>query len=110
MIAVLNFYVELKRSSFSYLVGTEFFHIRSFEFSFLTFPQNIPYKFTKRYLDEKKDQVTLQVSDGRTWIVKFSVNVVSSGQHKAKFSHTWKNFARDNNLEVGDVCVFELIN
>ncbi|XVF15648.1 hypothetical protein REPUB_Repub09cG0172600 [Reevesia pubescens] len=71
---------------------------------------NIPYKFVKTYLDEKEDQVILQVSDGRNWIVKFSVNVVTSGQHKAKFSHTWKDFARDNNLEVGDVCVFELIN
>ncbi|XVE82718.1 hypothetical protein DITRI_Ditri16bG0028500 [Diplodiscus trichospermus] len=71
---------------------------------------NIPFKFAKKYIDENKDQVTLQVSDGRTWTVKFAVNVVSSGQHKAKFHHYWKSFAWDNNLQVGDVCVFELIN
>ncbi|XP_022740304.1 B3 domain-containing protein LOC_Os12g40080-like isoform X2 [Durio zibethinus] len=71
---------------------------------------SIPYKFVKRYLDEKKDQVILQVSDGRTWIVKFSVKVFTCGQHKAEFYHAWRAFARDNNLEVGDVCVFELIN
>ncbi|XVF15647.1 hypothetical protein REPUB_Repub09cG0172500 [Reevesia pubescens] len=71
---------------------------------------SIPYKFVKKYLDEKKDQVILQVSDGRTWIVKFSVKIFTSGQHKAEFYHTWRAFAKDNNLEVGDVCIFELIN
>ncbi|KAK8321054.1 hypothetical protein V6Z11_A12G077200 [Gossypium hirsutum] len=69
----------------------------------------IPYKFVKRYLDEEKEEAILQVSDGRTWVVKFAVKVFTGGQHKAEFS-TWRAFARDNNLEVGDVCVFELIN
>ncbi|XVF17770.1 hypothetical protein REPUB_Repub10bG0152100 [Reevesia pubescens] len=71
---------------------------------------SIPYKFVKRYLDEKKEQIILQVSDGRTWVVKLSVKEFTSGQHKAEFYHTWRAFAQDNNLEVGDVCVFELIN
>ncbi|KAK9038800.1 hypothetical protein V6N11_023653 [Hibiscus sabdariffa] len=70
---------------------------------------SVPYKFVKRYLDEEKDEAILQVADGRTWIVKFAVKVVTGGQHKAEFS-TWKTFAKDNNLVVGDVCVFELIN
>ncbi|KAK6258455.1 hypothetical protein SCA6_012929 [Theobroma cacao] len=71
---------------------------------------NIPYKFAKRHVDEKEDRVILQVSDGRRWIVKFSVKVTNSGQRKARFYDTWRAFAQDNNLEVGDVCVFELIN
>ncbi|KAK8717525.1 hypothetical protein V6N13_044790 [Hibiscus sabdariffa] len=70
---------------------------------------SVPYKFVKRYLDEEKDEAILQVADGRTWIVKFAVKVVTGGQHKAEFS-SWRSFAKDNNLEVGDVCVFELIN
>ncbi|TYH37960.1 hypothetical protein ES332_D12G077100v1 [Gossypium tomentosum] len=69
----------------------------------------IPYKFVKRHLDEEKEEAILRVSDGRTWVVKFTVKVFTGGQHKAEFS-TWRAFARDNNLEVGDVCVFELIN
>ncbi|KAG8474659.1 hypothetical protein CXB51_031176 [Gossypium anomalum] len=71
---------------------------------------SIPYKFVNQYLDEEKEEAILRVSDGRTWVVKFAVKVVTGGQHKAEFSHTWRAFARDNNLEVGDVCVFELIN
>ncbi|GMI68864.1 hypothetical protein HRI_000555700 [Hibiscus trionum] len=71
---------------------------------------SVPYKFVKRYLDEEKDEAILQVADGRTWIVKFAVKVVTAGQHKAEFFSTWRTFAEDNNLEVGDVCVFELIN
>ncbi|KAK8674024.1 hypothetical protein V6N13_112330 [Hibiscus sabdariffa] len=70
---------------------------------------SVPYKFVKRYLDEEKDEAILQVANGRTWIVKFAVKVVTGGQHKAEFSN-WRTFAKGNNLEVGDVCVFELIN
>ncbi|XVF59517.1 hypothetical protein PTKIN_Ptkin07bG0282200 [Pterospermum kingtungense] len=70
----------------------------------------IPCKFAEMYLDGNKGQVILQVPDRGTWTVKFSVNVMGSGQHKAQFYNTWKDFAHGNNLEVGDVCVFELIN
>ncbi|XP_039061283.1 B3 domain-containing protein Os03g0619600-like [Hibiscus syriacus] len=70
---------------------------------------SVPYKFVKSYLDEEKDEAVLQVADGRTWIVKFAVKVVTAGQHKAEFSN-WRTFAQDNNLNVKDVCVFELIN
>ncbi|KAE8723352.1 hypothetical protein F3Y22_tig00012493pilonHSYRG00050 [Hibiscus syriacus] len=76
---------------------------------FLAFLQSVPYKFVKSYLDEEKDEAVLQVADGRTWIVKFAVKVVTAGQHKAEFSN-WRTFAQDNNLNVKDVCVFELIN
>lgn len=70
----------------------------------------IPYKFAETYLNGNKGQVSLQVPDGRTWTLKFSVDVMGSGQHKAQFHNNWADFAQDNNLEVGDVCVFELID
>ncbi|KAK8606805.1 hypothetical protein V6N13_052562 [Hibiscus sabdariffa] len=70
---------------------------------------NVPYKFVKSYLDKEKNEAVLRVADGRTWIVRFAVNEVTGGQHRAEFC-PWRTFARDNNLEVGDVCVFELIN
>ncbi|KAK8653763.1 hypothetical protein V6N13_127747 [Hibiscus sabdariffa] len=70
---------------------------------------NVPYKFVKSYLDKEKNEAVLQVADGRTWTVRLAINVVTGGQHKAEF-YPLKTFAQDNNLEVGDVCVFELIN
>lgn len=41
------------------------------------------------------------LGDDRTWIVKYCQRRISSG---------WKIFASDNNLKVGDVCLFEMIN
>lgn len=41
------------------------------------------------------------LGDDRTWIVKYCQSRISSG---------WKIFASDNNLKVGDVCLFEMIN
>ncbi|MCD7472242.1 hypothetical protein HAX54_013268 [Datura stramonium] len=46
--------------------------------------------------------VVLRVSSKREWNVKCSL-----GTSNAKFSAGWKKFVLDNNLKVGDVCVFE---
>ena len=46
--------------------------------------------------------VTLGVSDGRTWPVNYSSST-------RKLSKGWRTFASGNNLEAGDVCIFELI-
>ncbi|KAG6749317.1 hypothetical protein POTOM_046361 [Populus tomentosa] len=66
---------------------------------------NLPFKFADRYFKEKNGEVILQVSEGRLWTVDYSWKL------KKTFlcSYNWMEFARDNNLEVGDVCVFELI-
>lgn len=48
----------------------------------------------------------LRVSGGRTWPVKlhqYSKTVL-------KFQTGWMTFVQDNGLEIGDVCVFMLIN
>ena len=47
----------------------------------------------------------LQVSEGKQWHVR----CVCTSQG-AKLSKGWTEFAWDNNLEEGDVCVFELVN
>ncbi|MED6123102.1 hypothetical protein PIB30_046136 [Stylosanthes scabra] len=63
---------------------------------------NIPSRFTRKYLRKQAKTVILQVHDqGRTWPVAYSVG---------KFNSGWKTFAKDNNLNVGDHCVFELTN
>ncbi|MED6186832.1 hypothetical protein PIB30_070508 [Stylosanthes scabra] len=67
-----------------------------------SYSMHIPLWFQEKCL--KKRQVAaiiLQILDGRTWPV---------GYNAGKFSSGWKKFASDNNLKVGDVCVFELTN
>ncbi|XVF61909.1 hypothetical protein PTKIN_Ptkin08bG0172600 [Pterospermum kingtungense] len=67
---------------------------------------SIPYQFACRYF-KNNGELTLRVSDGRTWIVKYNVNTHYA---KARFSrNSWRTFAADNNLKVGDICVFNLI-
>ncbi|OMO84143.1 hypothetical protein COLO4_22199 [Corchorus olitorius] len=70
---------------------------------------NISYKFAMKYLKEI-GEATLRVSDGRTWIVGYYRKVFPSCQKAYLKVASWRAFAVDNNLKVGDVCVFELIN
>ena len=72
------------------------------------FPQDIPAKFVKRYLSKTQGNVILWVSDGKNWTVRYTCQM-AAGQLKGKFKCGWRAFAQDNNLEVGDVCAFELI-
>ncbi len=52
--------------------------------------------------------VILWDSDGRNWTVMYACAMVN-GQREGRFNGGWKAFAQDNNLELGDVCAFELI-
>lgn len=64
---------------------------------------HIPMTFVKNYIKIKKSTVKLQVSK-RLWSVKWIHNYCSS-----RFSQGWTEFVRQNDLKMGDVCVFELI-
>ncbi|KAH7520110.1 hypothetical protein FEM48_Zijuj08G0109200 [Ziziphus jujuba var. spinosa] len=78
----------------------------------LFFVQFIPKKFAKRYTNKKEGVFTLWISEGRTWSVRYKTRIKSdSGQEITEISDRggWNAFARDNNLEVIDVCIFELI-
>ncbi|XP_052205128.1 B3 domain-containing transcription factor VRN1-like, partial [Diospyros lotus] len=59
---------------------------------------SIPTDFSRKYLSGKEKSVLLQVSDGRAWSAKCSWRKISG-----------PSFVRDNNLQVGDVCIFELV-
>ncbi|GMN29828.1 hypothetical protein TIFTF001_002581 [Ficus carica] len=57
------------------------------------------------------DDATLYVSRGRTWTVMLNVSAVGTKSVRVSFlKRGWKEFAEDNNLKVGDVCIFELIS
>ncbi|KAL4653425.1 hypothetical protein ACB092_01G302300 [Castanea dentata] len=69
---------------------------------------SISSSFAKKYMRKMSGEfVILRYFNGGTWSVKFSFH---KAQTQAKFRQGWKKFARDNNLKVGDVCIFELIN
>ncbi|KAM7263023.1 hypothetical protein ACFE04_000706 [Oxalis oulophora] len=69
---------------------------------------NLPFKFAEQHLNLKNDEITVTDLGGKKkWTLgyKFSMN---SG--KSVLYRGWKEFSRDNNLTLGDVCRFELID
>ncbi|KAH8510799.1 hypothetical protein H0E87_008362 [Populus deltoides] len=65
---------------------------------------HIPSSFARTFLNTVTGFVTLQVSDGKQWPVRCSFK-----DGKAKLGQGWTEFVWENNLEEGDVCIFELI-
>ena len=61
--------------------------------------------FIEKYFKHKNQFVMLQVED-RSWSVKL---ITRSSQRVAVLSAGWARFARENSLQVGDVCAFEMI-
>ncbi|WCJ33808.1 AP2/B3-like transcriptional factor family protein [Euphorbia peplus] len=72
----------------------------------LTAHQNsmyVPKRFV-RYLKARNRKINLQVSDGRKWEVH-----LHGGPKRRDLGQGWSTFCSDNNLNEGDVCVFELV-
>ncbi|XP_034891263.1 B3 domain-containing transcription factor VRN1 isoform X3 [Populus alba] len=67
---------------------------------------SVPSSFARKYFTKNKGNVSLCVTDGRTWPVKYH----NRTKYGVIFCHGWRAFAKDNKLAVGDFCVFELIN
>lgn len=65
---------------------------------------HIPSSFARTFLNTVTGFVNLQVSDGKQWPVRCSFK-----DGKAKLGQGWTEFVWENNLEEGDVCIFELI-
>ncbi|EOX98133.1 Sulfotransferase, putative isoform 1 [Theobroma cacao] len=66
---------------------------------------HIPRWFARKHLNGVNGTITLQVSEGKKWPVRC---IYVDGH--LKFCKGWAEFVLDNNLDEGDVCVFELIN
>lgn len=73
------------------------------KFSMLVF-QYLPSCFAEKHLNGVSGFIKLQNPDGRQWPVRC---LYRGG--RAKLSQGWFEFAQDNNLGEGDVCVFELL-
>ncbi|KAJ1436299.1 DNA-binding barrel domain superfamily [Sesbania bispinosa] len=59
----------------------------------------------RHIMQKEEDSATLRVSE-RTWDAKLHLNRCNG---QITLSSGWKNFVEDNNLKLGDVCVFEQI-
>ncbi|KAJ4832322.1 hypothetical protein Tsubulata_024877 [Turnera subulata] len=68
------------------------------------FLQHLSRPFAAAYLFPSRS-VKLQAGDGREWSVRAFM-----GEKRMTLTTGWKDFVRENKLEVGDVCVFEVIS
>ncbi|KAM6564460.1 hypothetical protein CsatB_024458 [Cannabis sativa] len=67
----------------------------------------VPFSFAKNHPPSlsKPEDVILKVQDERIWPVRYYYRKYA-GHSQFRFEWGWKAFARDNDLKVGDVCVF----
>ncbi|RHN77379.1 putative transcription factor B3-Domain family [Medicago truncatula] len=67
----------------------------------------IPYHFSAAHLPDFKIEVTLRNSKGKCW----TVNSVPCAKGKIihSFCGGWMAFVRDNGVNFGDTCIFELV-
>ncbi|KAH1154680.1 hypothetical protein GLYMA_18G155000v4 [Glycine max] len=70
---------------------------------------NLPMKFCRSHLDlhKKRRLISLQVLSGRIWPAKYQIHKQKTA---IRFKLSWNAFVKDNNLKVGDVCIFELVH
>lgn len=73
------------------------------------YEQNIPVIFARKYLAKMHKEAILLLSNGKSWPVIYYQHKIESKGANAIFGNGWRCFSHDNNLEVGDACVFELI-
>lgn len=68
--------------------------------------QAMPGNFITEDQQKENDHVFLWISEERTWNVKFYPNRCSG---QIILGAGWMEFLKDNNLKIGDLCVFEQI-
>uniref|UniRef100_A0A5B7CC39 TF-B3 domain-containing protein n=1 Tax=Davidia involucrata TaxID=16924 RepID=A0A5B7CC39_DAVIN len=75
------------------------------EHNMKSFLLNIPISFAETHLPRVTTEMILRNSKGKTW----KVNYIPK-ERKCAFYGGWLAFVRDNNLEQGDTCIFELVD
>ncbi|XP_050220094.1 B3 domain-containing transcription factor VRN1-like isoform X2 [Mercurialis annua] len=70
---------------------------------------SIPVNFVKKYFNKERGNAILSTIDGTLWPVVYKYYIFN-GISYVRMNQGWKEFAKDNHLEIGDVCVFELID
>ncbi|XP_010525640.1 PREDICTED: B3 domain-containing protein Os11g0197600-like [Tarenaya hassleriana] len=66
----------------------------------------IPHQFSMAYLPHSKAEIILRNSRGESWTVNSVPD--SKGRMVHTFCGGWMAFVRDNDIQMGDTCIFEL--
>ena len=74
-----------------------------------SFKQHVPVNFAMQYIKNQGD-VVLSVPNGKYWSAQFKMSLDRCGNTTTKLYHGWKEFANCYNLEVNDICIFELLD
>lgn len=67
-------------------------------------------KFSRKYSDvclPLKSRVLILQCHGKSWEVICRIQVPKAQRKVKRLSKGWARFARDNNLQLGDICLFE---
>ncbi|KAL8232163.1 hypothetical protein R6Q57_001941 [Mikania cordata] len=81
--------------------------MKRFKHKWFLYYGNVPYQFAMAYLPNCKVKIMLHNLKGESWTVN------SIPTTRVQTSHTfcggWLAFVRGNNINIGDVCIFELV-
>ncbi|KAI6695292.1 hypothetical protein NL676_023002 [Syzygium grande] len=77
--------------------------------SFIHHSLSAPARFFMKYIPNLRSggDINLYMSNERFWSVRYKFGIYS-GRPQIKVNRGWKHFVQDNNLKLGDVCVFEM--
>ncbi|CAI9116623.1 OLC1v1017818C1 [Oldenlandia corymbosa var. corymbosa] len=68
---------------------------------------NVPYQFATAHLPKCKVKVVLHNLNGESWTINSVPTIRVQTSHT--FCGGWLGFVRDNNINEGDFCIFELV-
>lgn len=69
--------------------------------------QKIPYQFATEYLPNCRTEIVLRNLKGKCWTVNSIPTTKVQTLHT--FCGGWMAFVRDNDIQMGDICIFELV-
>ncbi|KAA0057171.1 hypothetical protein IC582_007543 [Cucumis melo] len=67
----------------------------------------IPHQFSSAHFPNSRTEIVLRGPNGGCWIVNSVPD--SMGRMMHTFCGGWMSFVRDNGIQMGDICIFELV-
>lgn len=69
--------------------------------------QKVPYQFSMEHLPNCRTKIVLRNLKGQSWTVNSIPTTRVQTLHT--FCGGWMAFVRDNDIQMGDICIFELV-
>ncbi|CAN0909247.1 B3 domain-containing transcription factor VRN1 [Linum grandiflorum] len=70
---------------------------------------HIPVSFSERYMAKETEMVRVKVGNGKK-VWEMNLSRLGKTKNSARITSGWTQFVRDNHLQVGNVCIFNLLN